>query len=178
MSKKLILKIMFVTVPLLVAIVIIGLLIPERLIIPVRGATPRNWNHNSFWFRPWGKSGVHRGIDIFSREGRAVVSSCSGIVVCADTISNGGNVVAVLGPKWHVHYYAHLKQISTRVGRFVSQGEAIGTVGTTGNAAGKPPHLHYAIITQIPYPWLYRSERFGIDRMFYLNPHEKLMEGR
>jgi len=157
---------------------IIGLLIPERLIIPVRGATPADWNHNSFWFKPWGKSGVHRGIDIFAREGQEVVSSCSGIVLCAHTITNGGNVVAILGPKWRIHYYAHLKEISTRAGCLVSQGEIIGTVGTTGNAAGKPPHLHYAIITQIPYPWLYRAEQFGVDRMFYLNPHEKLIEGR
>jgi len=178
MSRKPIYKILSVTILVLVALVIIALLIPERLIIPVRGATTADWNHNSFWFKPWGKSGVHRGIDIFAREGREVVSSCSGIVVCANTIPNGGNVVAVLGPKWRIHYYAHLKEISISAGRIVSQGETIGTVGTTGNAAGKPPHLHYAIITQIPYPWLCRSERFGMDRMFYLNPHEKLMEGR
>ncbi len=158
-----------------IIVTIIGLLIPERLIIPVRGATQADWNHNSFWFRPWGKSGVHRGIDIFASEGREVVSSCAGIVICADkTSTNGGNIVAVLGPKWRVHYYAHLKGITTGVGRFVSQGEVIGSVGTTGNAAGKPPHLHYAIITQIPYPWLYRAERFGVDLMFYLNPHERL----
>jgi murein DD-endopeptidase MepM/ murein hydrolase activator NlpD len=167
------------SIAVLVAVVLVaGLLIPERLIIPVRGATPADWNHNSFWFKPWGKSGVHRGIDIFAPEGREVVSSCAGIVLCADrTSTNGGNIVAVLGPKWRVHYYAHLKEITTSAGKFVAPGEVIGTVGTTGNAAGKPPHLHYAIITQIPYPWLYRAERFGADRMFYLNPHERLMEG-
>jgi peptidoglycan LD-endopeptidase LytH len=74
-------------------------------------------------------------------------------------------------------HYAHLKEITTGAGRVVSLGEVISTVGTTGNAVGKPPHLHYAIITQIPYLWLYRAERFGLDRMFYLNPHERLMEG-
>jgi peptidoglycan LD-endopeptidase LytH len=83
-------------------VIIVGLLIPERLIIPVRGATPADWNHNSFWFKPWGKSGVHREIDIFAPEGREVVSSCAGIAICADTSTNGGNIVAVLGPKWRV----------------------------------------------------------------------------
>jgi murein DD-endopeptidase MepM/ murein hydrolase activator NlpD len=121
---------------------------------------------------------VHREIDIFAPQGREVVSSCAGIVLHADTTGDRGNVVAVLGPKWRVHYYAHLKEITTGAGRFVSQGEVIGTVGATGNAVGKPPHLHYAIITQIPYPWLYRTERFGFDQMFYLNPHERLMGGR
>jgi murein DD-endopeptidase MepM/ murein hydrolase activator NlpD len=160
----------------LVLVLAAGFLLPERLIIPVRGATPVDWNHSSFWYRPWGKSGVHRGIDIFAHEGREVVASCSGFVICADTIPDGGNVVAVLGPKWRVHYYAHLEKIKALTGRFVAQGEVIGTVGATGNAAGKPPHLHYAIITQIPYLWRYRPERFGIDRMFYLNPHELLMD--
>jgi murein DD-endopeptidase MepM/ murein hydrolase activator NlpD len=160
----------------LIVVLTAGFLLPERLIIPVRGATPADWNHSSFWYRPWGKSGVHRGIDIFAREGCEVVASCSGIVISAGNTPDGGNVVAVLGPKWRVHYYAHLGDIKAWSGRFVAQGEVIGTVGTTGNAAGKPPHLHYAIITQIPYPWRYRPERFGIDRMLYLNPHELLME--
>ncbi|MBJ6802615.1 M23 family metallopeptidase [Geomonas propionica] len=171
-------KIISVAILALIAIVVAGFFLPEQLMIPVRGATPADWNHNSFWFKPWGKSGVHRGIDIFAPEGRDVISACSGIVVYTNTIENGGKVVSVLGSKWRVHYYAHLKQISTVAGRFVSRGEKIGTVGTTGNAVGKPAHLHYAIITQIPYPWLYRSERFGIDRMSYLNPHELLMKGR
>ena len=160
-----------------IVVISIGFLLPEHLSIPVRGSTPADWNHNSFWFKPWGKSGVHRGIDIFAGEGREVVSSCPGIVLCASTSGNGGNFVAILGPKWRIHYYAHLKEISARTGRLVSQNEKIGSVGTTGNAAGKPPHLHYAIISQIPYPWLYRSERFGVDHMFYLNPHQLLMEG-
>jgi hypothetical protein len=34
-------------------VIVIGLLVPERLIIPVRGATPADWNHKSFWFKPW-----------------------------------------------------------------------------------------------------------------------------
>lgn len=66
--------------------------------------------------------------------------------------------------------------MTTSTGRFVAKDEVIGTVGTTGNAAGKPPHLHYSIITRIPYPWLYQPERFRIDRMIYLNPHELPMD--
>ncbi len=160
-----------------ILVIAVGFLIPERLVIPVRGATPADWNRNSFWFRPWGKSGVHRGIDIFAPQGREVISSCGGIVLCTESNAVGGNIVAVLGPKWRIHYYAHLHEIKTAAGSYVSRGEVIGTVGSTGNAAGKPPHLHYAIITQIPYPWLYRAERFGVDRMFYLSPQERLMRG-
>ena len=48
-----------------VAVLTAGLLIPERAVIPVEGATPRDWNAKSFWYEPWGISGVHKGIDIF-----------------------------------------------------------------------------------------------------------------
>ncbi len=152
----------------------VGFLLPEALIIPVKGATKTDWNSKSFWFHPWGKSGVHKGIDIFAKDGTPVVAACSGIVVSAESNGNGGNVVSILGLKWRIHYYAHLKTIKVAVGEMIKQGSEIGTVGTTGNAIGKPPHLHYAIITQIPYIWEYRPEKYGFERMFFLNPHDLL----
>ena len=82
----------------------------------------------------------------------------------------GGNVVFVLGPKWRIHYYAHLDSIKADAFTLVSPKTEIGTVGTTGNAAGKPPHLHYTIKTIIPYPWRYEKGIQGWRKMFYLNP--------
>jgi len=159
---------------LVLIVIIAGFCLPERLIIPVQGATKADWNAKSFWFSPWGKSGVHKGIDIFAKEGISVIAASPGLVVSAGFTPGGGNVVSVLGPKWRVHYYAHLKTIKVNNGEFVRQGKTIGTVGSTGNAVGKAPHLHYAIITQIPYFWLFETGQYGLDRMFYLNPHEHL----
>jgi murein DD-endopeptidase MepM/ murein hydrolase activator NlpD len=155
--------------------IVVGLLLPESLVIPVKGATRADWNSKSFWFHPWGKSGVHKGIDIFAEEGTPVLAACPGIVLYTGSNPVGGNFVSIMGPKWRVHYYAHLKTVNTRGWTFVRQGELIGTVGATGNAAGKPPHLHYSIITQVPYVWRFKFEKYGFDRMFYLNPHEKLI---
>lgn len=151
-----------------------GLCLPEQLVVPVKGATRSDWNAKSFWFSPWGKSGVHKGIDIFAKEGTPVIAASSGLVLQAGVTSGGGNVISVLGPKWRIHYYAHLKNIKAKNWEFLSRGTEIGTVGTTGNAVGKQPHLHYAIISQIPYVWLFRAEKYGIDRMFFLNPLERL----
>lgn len=159
---------------LLLLLIVGGFCLPERLIIPVKGATKSDWNAKSFWFSPWGKSGVHKGIDIFAKEGTPVIAACTGVVIQAGFTPGGGNVVSVLGPKWRIHYYAHLKNIRAKNGEFISQGSVVGTVGSTGNAAGKQPHLHYAIITQIPYVWLFKAETYGFDRMFFLNPHELL----
>jgi hypothetical protein len=46
----------------LLALLVAGLLLPERIRIPVAGASARDWNPKSFWFEPWGTSGVHKSL--------------------------------------------------------------------------------------------------------------------
>lgn len=151
-----------------------GFFMPQRLVYPVLGAGSHDWNRDSFWFEPWGESGVHKGIDIFKKRGTAVVAASSGVVVYRGQIKLGGNVVVILGPKWRLHYYAHLDSFTVRNGDAVHAGDKIGTVGTSGNAAGKEPHLHYAIQSLVPYPLRYHEGTQGWKRMFYLNPNEEL----
>ncbi len=31
-------------------ILLIGFALPEKLVIPVQGATMKDWNHDTFWF--------------------------------------------------------------------------------------------------------------------------------
>ncbi|MDJ1471485.1 M23 family metallopeptidase [Cytophagaceae bacterium DM2B3-1] len=151
-------------------VILIGLCIPEKLIIPVEKASERDWNHHTFWYYPWGKSGVHKGVDIFAPQGRNVVAATGGWVIWKGTFGRGGRAVIILGPQWHCHYYAHLQDYYTHWGSWVVQGKTIGSVGTSGNAAGKSPHLHYSVSTLIPYPWRWDSSRQGWKKMFYLNP--------
>ena len=152
----------------------IGFLIPQSFEMPVQKANLKSYSQHSFWAYPWGKSVTHKGVDIFAKKGTSIQSSTYGLVIYKGKFSRGGNVVMVLGPKWRVHYYAHLD--STRTSQFsvVSTNTEIGTVGTTGNAAGKPPHLHYTIKSIFPYPWRYDSGIQGWRKMFYLNPIQYL----
>ena len=168
-------KVKFAALILLV-ILLIGFAIPERLVIPVENATSNDWNHNTFWFEPWGRSGVHKGIDIFGRTGTRVQSPTHGLVFFRGEIELGGKVVFILGPKWRVHYLAHLDNIYRDASRLVSPGSRIGWLGSSGNAIGKQPHTHYSIITLIPYPWRITTETQGWKKMFYLNPHEILID--
>lgn len=131
-------------------ILVIGFLIPQDLKMPVKGATKADYNANSFWYYPRGKSVTHKCVDIFAATGTEATSATSGVVLYAGKISMGGNFVVVLGPKWRLHYYAHLDELKTTSLSFVGNQSVIGTVGTTGNAAGKSPHLHYSIVTAIP----------------------------
>jgi peptidoglycan LD-endopeptidase LytH len=157
-------------------VIIVGLLLPQRFVMPVKDADKTSFNKDSFWYYPWGRSVTHKGVDIFEKEGRDVVSSTHGVVLFAGTIEVGGNVVLVLGPKWRLHYYAHLKDHQAPPFSFVTPGEKLGTVGTSGNAKGKAPHLHYSITTLVPYPWRVDSSRQGWKKMFYLNPIDYIHE--
>lgn len=156
--------------------IFIGLLLPQTFKTPVSGASEADYNSQSFWYYPWGKSGTHKGVDIFAARGTDVVSATNGVVLYSGEIKLGGKVIFILGPKWRIHYYAHLNERNTSFFDIVNINEKIGTVGTSGNASGKQPHLHYSITTLIPYFWLIDNSPQGWKKMFYLNPIEFMSE--
>ncbi len=152
-----------------------GFILPEKKQIPVQGASIHDWNANSFWYYPWGRSRVHRGLDIFAQQGTPVVAPTGGFVLFNGNIKMGGNVVFMIGPKWRFHYFAHLDKAQAHRFGFVDAGQQIGTVGTSGNAKGKPPHLHYSIRSVFPQFWHYKANTIAAwDRMFYVNPDKFL----
>ncbi len=160
----------------LLYIILSGFVTPESLIIPVQGATTSDWNHETFWYYPWGTKGIHDGIDIFADRGTPVIAATPGVVLFTGTVGLGGKAVFVAGPRWRLHYYAHLDTIETKIGVFVRQGEMIGRVGNSGSARNSPPHLHYSILTMIPYPFRWDDDPKGGMKMIFLNPHERLMD--
>lgn len=155
-------------------IILIGFSIPQDLMNPVEGARSCDYNKKSFWYYPWGKSITHKGIDIFASTGTNTLSASNGIILYEGRIKYGGNIILILGPKWRLHYYAHLKDISVKRYSLVKKGRRIGTVGNSGNAKNTPAHLHYTIKTIIPYPWRIDRDKQGWKKMFYLNPDSYL----
>tara|TARA_R100000951_G_scaffold104436_1_gene97605 strand:- start:252 stop:791 length:540 start_codon:yes stop_codon:yes gene_type:complete len=153
--------------------VVIGLcsFIGSSFTLPVDKMHVKDYNQRSFWFGPWGQSVVHKGVDIFGSIGTNVFSSTYGIVLIKGYNRIGGNAVMVLSPDLKVHYYAHLDEINTSLFSIVTPGKKIGTLGDTGNAKGKAPHLHYGIHTLIPnLSKLDLSKKHGVRKMFYVDP--------
>jgi murein DD-endopeptidase MepM/ murein hydrolase activator NlpD len=155
-------------------VLLIGFIVPERIKIPVSGASKKDWNEKSFWYEPWGSSGVHKGIDIFGKIGTGIQSTTDGIVLYKGKLPKGGNVIWILGPKWRFHYFAHLNTINTSILSFVKSGEKIGTLGNSGNARGTPPHLHYSIIRLIPVPWAIDRSTQGYLKAVFIDPDSYL----
>ena len=130
---------------------------PVTLPVPVAGIAPAQLRDS--WGAPRSEGRRHQGIDIFAPRGRPVLSATDGIVLRVGENRLGGLIVSVLGPGGQFHYYAHLDtQAPLEIGQRIRAGTPLGTVGTTGNARGTPPHLHYGIYgisgALNPYPLL------------------------
>jgi peptidoglycan LD-endopeptidase LytH len=130
---------------------------PAHVSIPVKDVTPRRLANSWGNARSGGRE--HQGIDIFAPKGTPVLSATRGFVTRVGTNTLGGQVVWVLGPGLEWHYYAHLDRYGGfHPGDIVHAGDVLGYVGTTGNARGGPPHLHYGIYgrsgAENPYPRL------------------------
>lgn len=156
-------------------IVIVGYLIPNNISSPIELSSISQIDPESFWYYPWGKSGVHKGIDIFCEENTDVISPVAGFVISKGYGTISGNYLYLIGPKWRTYYFAHLNSIDVSLGEFVNRGDIIGKTGNTGNALNAPTHLHFSIGTIFPYFWLYDSKHYqGWKKMFYLDPIKEL----
>lgn len=135
--------------------------LPSTLPVPVEGVTPSDLVDT--WGSARGEGRRHEGIDIFAPRNTQVLAATHGVVVRRGWNRLGGRVISVLGPGGYSHYYAHLEAWDLPdVGDWVEQGQVLGYVGTTGNAAGTPPHLHYGIYKGVggainPYPLLVKQ---------------------
>jgi murein DD-endopeptidase MepM/ murein hydrolase activator NlpD len=87
---------------------------------------------------------THEGVDVFADAGSPVLAVESGQARSLDS-AKGGRTVYLKTPGGTQYYYAHLEEYVGEYPRSVEEGEVIGTVGTTGNAAGKTPHLHFEV---------------------------------
>ena len=154
----------------LASLLAINLLMPTKIQNPVDGCGRESYNPKSFW-HPWGDH-KHAGIDIFAKKGKNVHPAIGGIVVATGhNLGAGGNCILILSSGWRLHYYAHLNEINTNIGAIVAQKSVIGKVGNTGNAKGKPPHLHYSISSIIPQgDWRWEPQQI----LFYINPIKEM----
>ena len=139
---------------------------------PVEGVD--NSAIQSFWGAPReGGARRHEGNDIFAPRGTPVLATSAGRISRVESTSRGGKVVWLEDDYHQLRlYYAHLDEQWVRPNQRVELGEALGTVGNTGNAERTPPHLHFGIypmgegaVDPLPYYQLAQEEApaLGVD---------------
>jgi murein DD-endopeptidase MepM/ murein hydrolase activator NlpD len=119
----------------------------SKLAMPVEDVSARQVADT--WHAPRGTGRLHEGQDIFAPKGTPIRSATNGYVYKIGESTLGGQTVWVIGSGGRVYYYAHLDAYAPglEVGDRVTTRTLLGFVGTTGNAQGTPPHLHFGVYT-------------------------------
>ena len=130
-----------------------GYLRSRGLMIPVLGVTLDHLTDS--FYEPRGEGRMHHAIDIMAPRGTPVLAADDGTIMRVSSNTLGGLTVYAIDPlRRLVYYYAHLERydVIAYKGKAVAKGDVIGYVGTTGDARGGPPHLHFQVMR-------YRDER-------------------
>ncbi len=90
-----------------------------------------------------GASEMHTGIDIAARTGTPVVATGAGTVQIAADSGGYGLLVVIDHGRGITTWYGHNSRILVSPGQWVSAGDVIAEVGSTGRSTG--PHVHYEV---------------------------------
>lgn len=100
-----------------------------------------NYRYVSRWM-----SASHKGADICGPYGTAILAADSGVVTKAGWNAAGrgyGYSIVVNHGNGMTTLYAHMSELYVSPGTYVSQGQVIAAMGSTGNSTGN--HLHFEI---------------------------------
>ncbi len=86
---------------------------------------------------------MHYGIDMAGTWQEEVRAPADGLVVSAGRNGSFGKSIKIIHKHGVSTIYGHLHKLTVKKGSFVSEGDIIGKMGSTGRAVGA--HLHYEI---------------------------------
>jgi murein DD-endopeptidase MepM/ murein hydrolase activator NlpD len=109
--------------------------------LPVPGiiSSPQGWRRDPIN----GESRYHAGTDIAAPAGTPIRAVAEGRVVESRANGGYGNTVVIQTEDGRKMLYAHNNQNFVQVGDWVSRGDTIAEVGSTGRATG--PHVHFEV---------------------------------
>jgi murein DD-endopeptidase MepM/ murein hydrolase activator NlpD len=106
-----------------------------QFIWPLRGTI------SSYYGPRWGS--FHTGIDIAGSAGATIRAAAAGRVTYSGWYGRYGRTVIIDHGGGFSTLYSHASTLLVDKGQDVSQGQAIATVGSSGNSTG--PHLHFEV---------------------------------
>ena len=113
-----------------------------QFIRPVSGgyiSSPYGWRVHPVY----GYEKFHSGVDYAVGMGTPIYAAASGTVTIATYDASAGNYVSIAHSGGFGSAYMHMTNYIVSVGEYVTQGQVIGYVGSTGCPTGA--HLHFAM---------------------------------
>jgi murein DD-endopeptidase MepM/ murein hydrolase activator NlpD len=105
-----------------------------------RVSSPYGWRIHPVY----GDWRFHNGVDLSASSGTPIYATRSGKVTVAQYSSSGGYYVTINHQDGFESKYLHMTHYIVGVGDYVTAGQIIGYVGSTGTSTG--PHLHFTIV--------------------------------
>lgn len=105
------------------------------LIQPVNGRISCRFGNQGSYY--------HTGLDIAAPNGTPIRAAADGTVTYCAYHYSYGNLLIVTHANGAQTYYAHCSRFYVSLGSYVSQGQTIAAVGSTGNSTGN--HLHLEV---------------------------------
>ncbi|MEA5462389.1 M23 family metallopeptidase [Leptothoe sp. PORK10 BA2] len=137
---------------------------PERhwqgaLTRPSQGSVSTEFGVRRYYNGVFAEDYYHRGVDYAAATGSPVVSPAAGYIRLVGRVVDGfevhGNTIGIDHGQGVLSIMIHLSRIDVAEGDFVTAGQVIGGVGSTGASTG--PHLHWGLyvhgVSIDPVPW-------------------------
>lgn len=97
---------------------------------------------------------LHAGIDWPAALGTTVFAAADGVVAFVGEKDRYGQLIVINHAQGYQTRYGHLSQTTVQLGQTLRRGQAIGTVGQTGQPHSREPHLHFELRTKSKLGWI------------------------
>lgn len=118
---------------------------------------------DTFGYQDW-RGGSHNGIDIGASYGSPIYAAASGTVWIAGYSSSAGNWVVIDHGGGVLTVYMHASALYVSSSQYVSAGQSIAAVGSTGWSTG--PHLHFGVMVGSSGGY----DGYWVDPLGYVSP--------
>ena len=140
------------------------LVTPERhwqgpLLRPSSGYVSTEFGVQRYYNGVFAEDYYHRGVDYAAVTGSPIIAPAAGHIRLVGRVQDGfeihGNTVGIDHGQGVLSIMIHMNRIDVQEGEFVTAGQTVGGVGSTGASTG--PHLHWGLyvngIAVDPVPW-------------------------
>jgi len=124
----------------------------------------------------WRGKRMHKGLDIAAQRGTSVFAVEDGVVERSKFVGAYGNLLEIKHSKMYSTRYGHNSKLLVKSGDYVSKGQMIALVGSTGRSTG--PHVHFEVrqlgVAIDPIKYLGVMEYFSLAENIKLSEYVKL----